>query len=188
VRQVEQSPIGIWSGELDDETCDRIIVEGQLLEQEKATVYGDNLVDTTIRDNVVGWFPRDSWVDRLLFYYAHTTNELNNWNFNINDREQTQFTTYGEGDFYSWHRDCSIKSDTYRKLSITVQLSDTNDYSGGEFRLKDCWGNTDIDITERGSKRGTILVFPSFLLHKVDPIRSGIRYSLVQWYSGPPFT
>jgi len=186
VRQVERTPLGVWAGELSSEVCDRIIEEGKVLAQQIATINKDNNIDSKFRDGKVAWFNKGSWVDRLLSYYANETNNKE-WGFNLNNREQPQFTTYNENDFYTWHRDSDIESDIQRKLSVTVQLSDINTYSGGDFKLKTCWGNKDVDLSTV-KKRGSIFIFPSFLLHEVTPVSQGTRYSLVQWYSGPPFT
>ena len=187
MKQVEISPVGIWSGELSNEVCDKIIEQGLLLAQEQATISTKsdlNDIDTKIRDGKVAWFEKTSWVDRLLFYYVHKTNEQE-WQFNINESEKAQFTVYEKNDFYTWHRDNNIESNITRKVSVTVQLSDPSEYSGGDLKLKDCWGAHEIPTV---NARGTIIIFPSFLLHEVSPVNEGTRYSLVQWYSGPPFT
>ena len=187
MKQVEISPVGIWSGELSNEVCDKIIEQGLLLAQEQATIStksDPNDIDTKIRDGKVAWFEKTSWVDRLLFYYVHKTNEQE-WQFNLNGSEKAQFTVYEKNDFYTWHRDNNIESNITRKVSVTVQLSDPSEYSGGDLKLKDCWGTHEIPTV---NARGTIIIFPSFLLHEVSPVNEGTRYSLVQWYSGPPFT
>jgi len=36
-------------------------------------------------------------------------------------------------------------------------------------------------------KQGTVIVFPSFLKHRVTEVTRGKRYSLVQWLNGPDF-
>ena len=68
-----------------------------------------------------------------------------------------------------------------RKLGITVQLSDPKDYSGGEFMFSEDIGTPSQDIIKQ---KGTVIVFPSFLYHKVMPVSRGRRYSLVGWYEG----
>ena len=35
--------------------------------------------------------------------------------------------------------------------------------------------------------RGSIIVFPSFVWHRVNPVTRGTRYSLVMWNLGWPF-
>ena len=188
MRAVEKTPLGIWAGALSNEVCDRIIAEGALLSAEAATICHGRGIDEAIRDSKVGWFPSGSWIDNLLLSYVFRTNRLNEWNFNLDNAEKVQFTRYEKDDFYIWHRDSNIDSETQRKISITVQLSDYSSYEGGEFQIQDCWGQGEAVIPEEGKQRGSIIIFPSFLLHQVTPVTSGVRYSLVQWYSGPPFT
>ena len=74
MKQVEISPVGIWSGELSNEVCDKIIEQGLLLAQEQATISTKsdlNDIDTKIRDGKVAWFEKTSWVDRLLLSLIH---------------------------------------------------------------------------------------------------------------------
>jgi PKHD-type hydroxylase len=67
-----------------------------------------------------------------------------------------------------------------RKVSVVISITDPDTYEGGEFEFID---GTKPDIKQRGS----ILVFPSFVEHRVTPITSGTRYSLVNWYCGDKF-
>ena len=70
----------------------------------------------------------------------------------------------------------------YRKLSITVQLSDPSDYEGGDLQFL----ITREPVTAKREK-GNAIVFPSFMIHQVKPVTKGVRYSLVCWCSGPAF-
>lgn len=188
MKAVENTPMGIWAGELSNEVCDKIIEEGTLLVAEAATVSHNRGVDTSIRDSKVGWFPEHCWIDSLLLSYVFRTNRMNEWNFNLDKAEAVQFTRYEKEDFYTWHRDSSIDSEAQRKISITVQLSEYSSYEGGEFEVQNCWGEAQASIPEEAKQKGSIILFPSFLLHQVTPVTKGTRYSLVQWYNGPPFT
>ena len=90
------------------------------------------------------------------------------------------------GDHYDWHIDTFLDTPNafHRKLSVTVQLSNGDDYEGGDFQLRDGTGEgLDNSIYNRGS----ILVFPSFLLHRVTPVTSGTRKTLVAWFEGKRF-
>jgi PKHD-type hydroxylase len=69
-----------------------------------------------------------------------------------------------------------------RKLSITIQLSDSDDYEGGNFILDRQYQQPDSKDLRT---KGTILVFPSPIKHKVTPVTKGIRKSLVAWVEGP---
>ena len=70
-----------------------------------------------------------------------------------------------------------------RKLSMTIQLSDSHEYEGGDFKFRD--DITNLPTKEQLRKKGTVLIFPSFLYHSVQPVTKGIRKSLVTWIEGP---
>jgi PKHD-type hydroxylase len=83
-----------------------------------------------------------------------------------------------ESGFYDWHYDFG-PAKPERKLSISVQLSNSEDYDGGDLEL--LYGNapTKLDRT-----RGAFIIFPSFMLHRVTPVTRGTRWSLVAWILG----
>jgi PKHD-type hydroxylase len=93
-------------------------------------------------------------------------------------KEGVQFTEYKVDEFFKWHTDCGPGILMERKLSLTVQLSDPTDYTGGELELWDHTATLD---------QGSATIFPSFMQHKVDPIIEGTRYALVSWVAGPTF-
>jgi PKHD-type hydroxylase len=113
------------------------------------------------------------------------------YNYDITGIEHVQFTEYpaGEG-YYKPHLDWGAgmimgRGDICRKLSFTIQLSDPKSYEGGDFRV--CDGS---DFSEQSLKLrefGTIIVFPSWVLHEVTPVTVGTRRSLVGWCLGPDF-
>jgi PKHD-type hydroxylase len=69
-----------------------------------------------------------------------------------------------------------------RKLSISIQLTDPNEYEGGELYLYDDDKGTVMDKTQ-----GTLILFPSYVLHEVVPVTKGTRNSLVTWVTGKQF-
>ena len=92
-----------------------------------------------------------------------------------------QYTRYiGKGDFYGWHKDNSESTSSIgdRKLSIVYCLSYEKDYTGAEFEIKESNGN----IYRRKFDYGDFIVFPSDKLHRVNPLKSGNRTTLVGWY------
>lgn len=107
-----------------------------------------------------------------------------NWNFEVTGfAENFQLTKYEKGNKYDMHVDAGLYGTPMpRKLSIVVQLSDPNDYEGGELDIL-C---TDGDI-EMLRGQGDVIVFPSYMYHKVREVTKGTRYSLVSWVGGPPF-
>jgi len=120
-----------------------------------------------------------NWVfDRL----GKATREVNDavYGFDVSQfREGFQFTRYEVGEYYGPHFDIGPGKLTERKLSLTVQLSAPEDYSGGELII--------YPEFVAPKEQGTMTVFPSFMCHDVRPVTVGVRYSLVSWLAGPPF-
>ncbi len=85
---------------------------------------------------------------------------------------------YGPGDFFDWHIDVGA-SEPRRKLSVSILLTDPSDYGGGALNFP----GTVADSVPRGHG----IVFPSFLLHAVQPITRGRRRALIAWFGGAPF-
>ena len=97
--------------------------------------------------------------------------------------EPLQFTIYdGKKTKYDAHVD-RVKNSTSRKLSVVVQLSDPKDYEGGCLELFP----SSLEPIEVEKKKGLITFFPSYILHRVKPVTSGKRLSLVIWVHGPSF-
>lgn len=158
-------------------------------------VGGDNQLNESIRKSDVVFLKRNDpqlyWLfDRL----ALTLLEANDrcFNFALNNYPNlsyvgAQFTQYSAEDQqrYDWHSDVDLVADerTQRKLSLCVQLSDPKTYSGGAFEME-------TSSLECGhfSSLGDVIVFPSFIKHRVTSVTSGTRHSLVNWYLGPQLT
>lgn len=132
-----------------------------------------------------------SWVFEKLNSFLTDINSLY-YNFDLNGYDSFQYTEYyaKDGGKYDYHMDTFLgqtiidKSDQYetRKLSLTLLLNEPDkDFTGGEFSVYT--GMTDTIPM----KKGDILVFPSFMIHKVNEITSGTRKSLVVWVVGPKF-
>lgn len=147
--------------------------------------YGDD--SEQMRKCQVSWFsPYDS---DLLWLYQKTLNTMrqaneDNWGFTLDgELEHTQFTVYHQTNHFDWHLDVGDGELKYRKLTSTLLLNEPDDYTGGELQLN--------AQQPRSAPRlqGGMVIFPTYILHRVTPILSGTRYSLVQWMSGAkPFT
>ena len=96
--------------------------------------------------------------------------------------EPLQLAKYRVGQFFDWHYDFGAGIASIRKLSISVQLSDDDEYAGGDLQFR---VNTETHDTPR--KKGTVAVFPSFITHRVTPITMGARFSIVGWATGRPY-
>lgn len=95
--------------------------------------------------------------------------------------DSPQYTVYGAGQHFDWHIDVGPGGASVRKLSITVLLTDGAEYEGGDLEF------LGVIEQERPRTVGTAIIFPSFLAHRVTPVESGIRRSLVAWACGPSF-
>jgi len=177
--------------------CDRIIALCDGFDAERATleaVDGDEVRDDSIRRARIAWVPPtdDSWwIYEKLMRVAERANRRYRFDLSGFD-EDLQYTVYDEaGSFYSWHQDGLDGRVGCRKLSLVVQLSDPTDYSGAELQLFDLAEDADAEdlvaFDHAASERGAVIAFPSFEYHRVLPLRSGTRRSLVSWVSGPPF-
>ena len=85
------------------------------------------------------------------------------------------------------HKDETIVN-KQRKLSLTILLNDKNEYDGGEleFDFKNRPENN-IRVCDEIKTQGSIVIFPSFVWHRIKPVISGTRYSLVVWTLGEPW-
>lgn len=127
------------------------------------------------------------------------------------DGENLQYTKYSEGQYYNWHNDAGISNyykpqyvansgnsnddsdnlqvtdflktscELVRKLSFTLQLSDPDEYEGGNVQLIDDSGKSYIAPRQRG----TIILFDSRTQHRVIKVKKGVRKSIVGWVLGP---
>ena len=148
------------------------------------------------------WF-NEPWIYKEIHPFVHEANRRAGWNFEWDFSEDCQFTKYKEGQYYDWHCDSWDKiydqpktpaHGKIRKLSMTCQLTDGSEYSGGElefdFRQYEPPHRDESKHLRKATEilpKGSIIVFPSFLWHRVKPITRGVRYSLVVWHLGYPF-
>lgn len=104
------------------------------------------------------------------------------WQFNITHANQAEFLKYNPEGRYVAHMDTFLfPSDSdCRKLTVLAFLND--DFEGGKFFIQD--GSQKMYPPQ---SKGTVLVFPSFLVHGVEDVISGTRYSVVCWLVGPFF-
>lgn len=145
-------------------------------------------VNTSIRSSLIKWLPQEEkflWLyERLIGKILHANLEL--WNFSISGTvDCIQYTVYpaNENGKYDWHMDIGPNSlASYRKLSVTIQLSHPDEYEGGNLEL-----NLGSEIVQIEKQFGMATIFPSFLVHRITPITKGVRKSLVLWIGGDQF-
>jgi PKHD-type hydroxylase len=169
-------------GWLDADSCDKIL----LLATDFSTrpdqlSYGSR----GKRNSHTAFIERDSESEWLFArVWEHIVRSNRQYGFRIEGIEGAlQLIRYREGEEVDWHVDGGGAYDDggRRKLSMTVQLSDSSDYTGGDFEFL---GGA---LHPFSRIRGTSIVFPSFIAHRVAPVTSGTRYSLVAFIDGEPF-
>ena len=128
--------------------------------------------------------PHSKWLYDLLFPLALEANK-NLFHFDIDIvTDAIHYVIYPEdGGHLDWHMDVGAFGVNKRKLAMTVQLSDSSDYEGGDFQI---WMGGKNYITVPREK-GDVIIFPSFCMHRVTPITRGERRCLVFWTGGRPF-
>tara|TARA_R100001086_G_scaffold116448_1_gene59710 strand:- start:2567 stop:3169 length:603 start_codon:yes stop_codon:yes gene_type:complete len=141
-------------------------------------------------------FLDDQKIYDLIVPYINSANIQAGWNFQYEWHESCQFTKYDKKQHYDWHQDSwkepygknvNNYSNKIRKLSSVVLLSNPKDFEGGDLEIKEYSNNPTLFQTKQFLKKGSIIVVPSFILHRVTPVTKGIRYSLVTWTLGQPF-
>tara|TARA_R100000781_G_C4080166_1_gene127416 strand:- start:1608 stop:2219 length:612 start_codon:yes stop_codon:yes gene_type:complete len=184
--------------------CDKLVKKYTSVKDRKGVTKG---TDTKVRNsNVV--FSNDQELYDMIHPFVDQANLNAGWNFDIDYTESVQFTKYKPKQYYNWHQDGFSEPypmnhnyegyrGKYRKLSTVISLSDGSKYKGGDFQVdlrdKNSKGKNDIKdvrnvITVKEMRqKGSLLVMPSFIWHRVTPVKKGTRYSLVSWTLGKPW-
>ncbi len=104
----------------------------------------------------------------------------------ITNLEEPAIIVYEKGEFYTWHMDSHQDPDIghERKLSFTLQLSDPDEYEGGELEFRD---HVTGEIRQAPKEKGVITIFHSDIIHRVKEVTKGTRKALVGWALGPPW-
>ena len=170
------------------EQCKLIIQAGHQQKPEQAKVGGgkDGKQDTKKRVTTISWIP----FNKMPQMYKVIENQLSIVNLNhmmfdnVRLTEPAQFTEYPKGGFYDWHMDLNAFGQTgqhpIRKISMTCLLSDPSEFKGGDLAFDD--NKSKITL-----QQGQAVFFASFMKHRVEPVKKGIRRSLVMWFGGTPF-
>jgi len=167
------------------EEINEIIELCESLPKETATIDFNETTDD-IRRSEIAWLEYNedsSWIYERLGEYVNIANSEMGWNFDLSGMfEDIQYSIYYDnGGHYNWHSDIGLQTN-YRKISMSLQLSTPEEYKGGKLEF-----NLGSNIIEANNQVGSLTLFPSYLLHRVTPVVSGVRRSLVLWVSGKPF-
>ena len=173
-----------WNNAFSKEECKSIIN----IAKDKGLIEGTtkgNLKD--VRDSKISWLFSVDGIDWVFRRVTDITLNLNERFFKFDLfglNEGFQFTNYeAPSGKYGKHVDRATNM-SVRKLSISIQLTDPKEYEGGELKLYD--GDDEEAIT-MDKAQGTLIIFPSYILHEVMPVTKGERNSLVSWVTGKPF-
>ena len=167
-------------------------------------LHGDAL-NKEKRNSQNTWIPTTHWVAGFLWHYVQRANRENFlYDLRNIDGESLQYTRYEAGQFYGWHNDAGLATqykpqsvgnraeglandfvneniELVRKLSFSLQLSDPDDYEGGNVQIMNESGTS--HFVPR--KKGAIVLFDSRAQHRVLKVTKGTRKSIVGWTVGP---
>lgn len=188
---ISEHPFVTWENGFSEDEINKIIEYGDSLILSKATIGNTTAEDdiSPIRESKVSWMglnENTGWIyDRLAFIARQLNGQF--YKFDLYGfSEDLQYTVYnGEAvGHYTWHLDSgsSNNGNAPRKLSMVLQLTDPEEYEGGDLELF-----TSANPTQVTKKRGLVAAFPSYMLHRVSPVTTGIRKTLVVWICGPSF-
>jgi PKHD-type hydroxylase len=142
--------------------------------------------EDSIRKSQIKWMPpeldKTEWIYEKLMNLSLKAN-FDLWKFDLTSiRDAIQYTEYdgNEEGGYDWHMDMGRFPYNHRKISITVQLSDPDDYEGGDLEI---WAGG-VEPIKAPRQKGAVVIFPSFLMHRITPVTKGVRKSLVLWVGG----
>ena len=168
--------------------CRQIIASGRAQKPQTAQVgmgKPGGGTDTKKRVTTISWIPFKEMghMYQDLNKFIQKANE-NHFGFgDIRVTENAQFTEYPEGGFYDWHMDCDVNmahEPPVRKISMTLLLNDPSEFEGGDLELMAPGKFAEL-------KQGHAICFASFLNHRVNPVKRGVRQSLLVWFGGKPF-
>ena len=166
---------------IPSDVCDVLLKNNS--DWETGRTQGDNLKNERMSD--VSWVTNEFWNKTFLSIIRDINHE---WgiNFDIQAIQSPQLTRYvAPGGHYDYHVDSTGvwpegNSGLVRKLSMVCLLNDRSEFEGGELEL--------IQPDQVAKlKQGHAIFFASYLNHRVTPVTSGIRKSLVVWFGGTPF-
>ena len=177
-------PYVLFKSAIPSTMCEVIIKLHDQLAYTSAGVLDDGKTITSRVRNVEIQGSEIQWLNAMLIGYTRIANHMNfRYDLTDDDKERLQFSKYEKGMYFHNHMDYDGSPDTpayTRKLSVTVQLSDPKTYEGGKLILHNC----NLSSLTCPVDQGTIMIFDSRWFHRVKPVTSGVRYSLVKWVHG----
>jgi len=185
--QAENSPQDYYwfQNAFSDEELTRLYDLLESLQYQDATTIGNQDEKISeVRSSKIKWIPQTNnwqWLYQKLFNMIEEANGTL-WNFDLfGTNEFIQYTEYLASDHghYDWHQDIGPGGPSLRKVSLVVQLTEAEEYEGGDLQI---WPGGNIWTVPKG--KGNVAIFPSYMMHRVTPMTSGVRKSLVLWAGG----
>lgn len=170
----------LLEGVFDDGECDRIIDLGRAMPRWNGRCSSDDPQYRVCLTSWLEWRQANAWVFERMSQVVHEANARLGFDL-AGFGEPLHYIEYGPGGGFEWHSDLTAGRASNRKLSCSLQLSSHEDYQGGELEL--CPHGVMRGFRERGS----VLVFPAYIPHRVLRIGRGMRHALVAWIHGPAF-
>jgi PKHD-type hydroxylase len=180
----------VWENIFSAAELDAMEQHGERLTLEKAELVAQGTGRDSIRVTKVAWFERNAQTERFYARVEEIVLRLNAqfFHYDLSGLVSFQYARYdaAECGHFDWHKDYGkdygAADREPRKLSLSLQLSDPAQYQGGELEVR---AGNQVDVAPKA--RGTVIAFPSYVLHRVTPTTSGARKSLVVWAVGPEF-
>jgi PKHD-type hydroxylase len=176
----------MWENGYTPEELDKIKFLAELQSFQKGTVGGGDSTPAEVRDSDITWINQDQHSNWLFERHAAILGRVNfdHFLYDIAGFNNFQYTVYALNQHYTWHWDlCFGWQNHERKISSVLFLSDPEEYEGGEFEIVTN-GNIENPRVLK-PKRGDCVFFASFMPHRVRPVTSGRRVTLVSWAEGP---
>ena len=181
----------VFDKKLSKEYCEAIVTEANTIPRESASlgVSGNN-VNLDWRKSQIAFIQRDmpQWTGLFDDIWKLVCQANNDWfNFHISKFDYIQYAEYNsdiKGE-YKRHHDVSYMNNDpvyHRKLSAVIQLTDPDEYDGGDFEM---YGIDSQIPKDQFRNQGSVIVFPSFIEHAALPVTRGVRHSLAIWVDGP---
>ena len=176
----------IWRDGFTSEEVDKILYMESLQNFGKGQVGSQGAeAEKEVRDSDIAWIYPDQhshWLFERLGLITATVNH-HQFMYDIKGVEVLQYTKYNLNQHYSWHWDVEFGWQNYqRKISAVMMLTGPDEYEGGELEV--C-NNGNFENTQvLKPNKGDIVFFASWMPHRVRPVTSGERKSLVMWVMG----
>lgn len=158
-----------------------ILAQADELEPHQSTL--ENHDRGKLRDSTLFWLPgsgASGWITERIAEQVHEWNRGFGFALTTALPRYCQLTRYEAGQEYGWHMDLGKGASSRRKISVVVGLNEPSEYEGGGTEI--FYGSQANPLVKLSA--GEALLFPSYVMHRAVPVTSGVRWTLVTWFSG----